>query len=795
MTQKAVGITVEPFRTVQHVCTPDGDAYKSFLTDPVWVTLGDPYPHTEGNKVEPLLTGEKYFKELNTAIQGANKTIYMLGWQINWDVHLIPGVRLYDALLAAAKAKPALKIYVLPWSNPSQVETHAAATVTVLNSINALVGGTPRVFAVAASAHPNSKAGNDSFFSHHQKQVVIDETVCFVGGIDVAYGRRDNESYNLNATGREGNDSYNGCLPHLKQVTSTNYVSVADLSRPEVTYTKGDVERRNTVAKDAKARLSAGRVQFPVGGTEIDEARQPRMPWQDVHLKVEGPAVSDLATNFVLRWNTENSKNRLALPPASSSYPKKGGCQVQMLRSASTKMVPLEEQSITKAEQSRIHAKFGHNHIHHAMVGLIRKADHFIYIENQFFTSGFGTEKFGDNTTDKPAMSPAADSADGVGFLGTLTTAAWGNSTALPENLICTELGNKLRKVIMNPSNAEPDGKSSPFHIYVTLPVHSEGMLNDIHVMTQVHYTMQSLVFGTQSLINRTRRAIRARQLWKDYDQTYERVFEDKNKEYEAIPIQDCWPYITLLNLRNWEQLGGRYVTEQIYIHTKMMVVDDRYALVGSANINDRSLDGDRDSEMAVLVTDTETATTDIGAIAGPQLTRKFARDLRMGVWNKIFALSGAKTSVKAASKLLDAVKKPAAQASWEAIRTVASTNTELYNAAFAFIPRNPKNASTKVSIWPTKYQNRNAIAGSSMPCESSFWTSAQHSPAAKDLVGVTGFITLLPWLWTEGENNNGEYHSALYTQNTNKVPHTPKDQTTQLTQNDKVKEKSESVG
>lgn len=35
-----------------------------------------------------------------------------------------------------------------------------------------------------------------------------------------------------------------------------------------------------------------------------------------------------------------------------------------------------------------------------------------------------------------------------------------------------------------------------------------------------------------------------------------------------------------------------------MYVHSKIMIVDDRAALVGSANINDRSLLGSRDSEV-----------------------------------------------------------------------------------------------------------------------------------------------------------------------------------------------------
>lgn len=37
-----------------------------------------------------------------------------------------------------------------------------------------------------------------------------------------------------------------------------------------------------------------------------------------------------------------------------------------------------------------------------------------------------------------------------------------------------------------------------------------------------------------------------------------------------------------------------------IYVHSKLMIVDDSFVLIGSANINDRSLLGDRDSEIAV---------------------------------------------------------------------------------------------------------------------------------------------------------------------------------------------------
>lgn len=48
------------------------------------------------------------------------------------------------------------------------------------------------------------------------------------------------------------------------------------------------------------------------------------------------------------------------------------------------------------------------------------------------------------------------------------------------------------------------------------------------------------------------------------------------------------------------------YVTELLYIHDKLMIVDDRVVIMGSANINDRSQLGNRDSEIAMIVEDTE---------------------------------------------------------------------------------------------------------------------------------------------------------------------------------------------
>jgi len=63
--------------------------------------------------------------------------------------------------------------------------------------------------------------------------------------------------------------------------------------------------------------------------------------------------------------------------------------------------------------------------------------------------------------------------------------------------------------------------------------------------------------------------------------------------------------YVSICSLQTHTQMktpeGDVYVTEQIYVHSKLMIVDDRRVFIGSANINDRSMMGDRDSELVAV--------------------------------------------------------------------------------------------------------------------------------------------------------------------------------------------------
>ena len=65
----------------------------------------------------------------------------------------------------------------------------------------------------------------------------------------------------------------------------------------------------------------------------------------------------------------------------------------------------------------------------------------------------------------------------------------------------------------------------------------------------------------------------------------------------------DKWKnYIHFFSLRNHGIIKNIPKTEMIYIHSKLLIVDDTKVLISSANLNDRSMLGDRDSEFGVII-------------------------------------------------------------------------------------------------------------------------------------------------------------------------------------------------
>ena len=763
-----------PRRNILQIVDAEGNPYKAFATENIWLSPAFSFP-ARGNAVKPYFNGKAYFAELITEFAAAKESIYIAGWQVNWDAQLAPNVRLYDCLLEAAQR--GVNIYVMPWDDSAPVQTYDEQTKRVLLDINRIVDQ-ERVFVTPAKSKADAAT---LFYSHHQKQVVIDQQVAFVGGLDLAYGRYDDDCFELRADAdeRQGMNRYNGCVPQVGHLGWENLIN------PDEKNFQVGAHKYQTPYKP-EGPGGVGRAKPIAAG--IDASRQPRMPWQDMHLRIEGPAVSELTRNFVLRWNgprTVSTPQRklLPLPAKPETYAAKGTCSVQVLRSAPLKMQknernqpPLDEEP-TKAQDD----------IYRAMGLLIEKAKHYVYIEQQFFVSDFGEEVKGKNQ-----QEPSITIQKSASFGPWATRIISGNSSEKVQNVISKRLIHRIGRAIMS---------KTLFHAYIVLPVHPEGGgLDNPAIVTQVHFTQQTIAFGTQSLLKGIKAYLKLGRLY-DADQITQSVCADvmtktvadiqklvEQVQFKDIPAatdEECYEYVTLLNLRNWTTLYDRYVTEQIYVHSKLMIVDDRYALIGSANINDRSLLGARDSELAVLVMDLDVKQKDFLGNGKPQPTRTFAHELRKGVWNKLFGIS---SGVRPADELKDAIDKPGHPDSWKAIQAVAKRNAEYYEAVFKFIPRSLHSIVDdeiySASIWPVintslhqKPDGRlpidlNKAKTDPMPFEAEFWNSTQYEAnALPRLNQISGFITTYPIKWTEFEDNNMKFHHALMTQTTPTEP------------------------
>jgi len=85
------------------------------------------------------------------------------------------------------------------------------------------------------------------------------------------------------------------------------------------------------------------------------------------------------------------------------------------------------------------------------------------------------------------------------------------------------------------------------------------------------------------------------------------------------------------------EEEKNCYVSELVYIHTKLMIVDDTRVIMGSANLNDRSQRGDGDSEIALVVDDTDWIQSRMDGKAF--MATRFAASLRRKLFRKHLGL------------------------------------------------------------------------------------------------------------------------------------------------------------
>lgn len=180
------------------------------------------------------------------------------------------------------------------------------------------------------------------------------------------------------------------------------------------------------------------------------------------------------------------------------------------------------------------------NSIHKAYIHHIGQARHFIYIENQYFMSSY-------DTIDCPLKNKIAE--------------------ALFNRILIAHLNHENFKVFV----VIPLYPGNVFYNYLGYAGDFAEPSQSAILRSLFDYERLTLGHGQFSLLGKL--------------------------ELEGIDPSD---HIQILALRTHDCVNDIPLTELVYVHSKAFVIDDKYALIGSANINDRSMLGFRDSELAV---------------------------------------------------------------------------------------------------------------------------------------------------------------------------------------------------
>uniref|UniRef100_A0A8C5AGZ4 Phospholipase n=1 Tax=Gadus morhua TaxID=8049 RepID=A0A8C5AGZ4_GADMO len=490
------------------------------------------------------VNGSGYFSDLADALEQAKEEIFITDWWLSPEVFLKrPATDSYWRLdeILKRKAEQGVKVCVLLYK-----EVELALGINSGHSKRTLMDMHPNI---KVMRHPDVSSVV-ILWAHHEKMVAIDQSVAFVGGLDLAFGRWDDSQYRLTDLG--STDQSN----HVTQVGGKQDFLVnfnpkhqwiqidgndvpdgpakATASEPPEDLDPKDLAENTKLwlGKDYSNFIRKDWVQLDRPFEDnIDRTQVPRMPWRDFSAAIHGKAARDVARHFIQRWNfTKTFKNKYKddfypclLPKSHSTaeklpftVPGSGRATVQVLRS-------VDRWSAGTCEQS----------ILNAYVDVIEKSEHYVYIENQFFIS-------------------CAD-----------------------DKSVYNGIGDAIVNRILR---AHSEQKTYRVFVVVPLLPGFEGDINEgggNAIQAILHFTFRTMCRGEHSILTRLRE------------------------------VEDKWTeYITLCGLRTHGRLADAPVTELIYVHSKTLIADDRRYIIGSANINDRSMLGQRDSELAVLVED-----------------------------------------------------------------------------------------------------------------------------------------------------------------------------------------------
>lgn len=608
-----------------------------------------------------------YFEDVANAMEEAKEEIFITDWWLSPEIFLkrpvVEGNRWRLDCILKRKAQQGVRIFVMLYK-----EVELALGINSEYSKRTLMRLHPNI---KVMRHPDHVSSSVYLWAHHEKLVIIDQSVAFVGGIDLAYGRWDDNEHRLTDVGsvkrviggqslgsltaettesmeslrlKDKNESDKD-LPILNPPDDANS-KLKGIGKPRK-FSKFSLYRQlhrhhlhdtdsissiDSASNTASLRSVQTRVGELHGETRfwhgkdycnfvfkdwiqldkpfadfIDRHSTPRMPWHDIASAVHGKAARDVARHFIQRWNF----TKIMKPKYRSlSYPfllPKSQTTAHELKYQVPGSVHANVQLLRSAADWSAGIKYHEESIHAAYVYVIENSKHYIYIENQFFIS------------------------------------------CSDDRVVFNKIGDAIAQRILKAHR-----ESQRYRVYVVIPL-LPGFEGDIStgggnaLQAIMHFNYRTMCRGENSILGQLK-----------------------------AEIGNQWiNYISFCGLRTHAELEGNLVTELIYVHSKLLIADDNTVIIGSANINDRSMLGKRDSEMAVIVQDTETVPS---VMDGREYQAgRFAQGLRLQCFRVVLGyLSGPSEDIQ------DPVSDKFFKEVWV---STAARNATIYDKVFRCLP------------------------------------------------------------------------------------------------------------
>ncbi|KAL7275374.1 hypothetical protein RUND412_001679 [Rhizina undulata] len=584
-----------------------------------------------GNNAKWYIDTRDYFWTVSTALETAQETIYIADWWLSPELFLRRPANEHleyrlDRILKR-RAEAGVKIYVIIYKEITQaITSNSQHTKQALEAL--CPKGSKGHGNIIVMRHPDHDpflhgADVTFYWAHHEKFIVIDHKLAFVGGIDLCFGRYDTRQHPM------ADVHPNGVKGEIWPGQDFNNNRIMD-------FQKVKNWQQNQLSKKDYGR----------------------MPWHDVAVGLIGPAVLDVAEHFVGRWNfikRDKYKRHPSYPylvlttvsqdligvlhpkfpvggyvthprhPISAAYTEKhsgGDYEIQVLRSAAdwSHGVQPKEDSIQQAYKE-----------------LIREAKEIVYIENQFFITATGNDQAPVQNTIGEAIVEAVARADREGrkfrviivmpsipaFPGDLREETANGTRAI--------LDYQYKSVSRHPSSmfsrllsmgVDPTKYIYFFNLRSYDRINNSELLSKIEQNTGVEYEDIQAAHA-QVVIDLDSSSLSHEPL--EINQRFEHGIQGagKTKGKDSI-AEDAMNGSKKVNDEDWDGDEKRerdcYINEELYVHGKVLLVDDKYAVIGSSNINDRSQVGNHDSELSVVISS-----------SGKRC--EFVRNLRQQLW------------------------------------------------------------------------------------------------------------------------------------------------------------------